>query len=264
MNILQNYCHSKNKVNLPSYLIACKEYNNFIDIDSELKIDGVIEYHRDLFNRILECESLHESAEIFDRYMKELFHLNEKIKNKPVNSYIKILRGWLFDSNRPEGAVLKGWVESRFGLIPTFHKGKITSLDCENYLRYLQERMKSEVSSNLIDHQFDLLYTYTQYCIKNFFRKYIPYITLYRGVNKIEEYEILEKKNNSYTLLINNISSFSLSREIAETFGDFIIEIKVPFTKIVFFQDVLPILKFSGEMEIIVIGGIYNAKISYF
>jgi len=28
--------------------------------------------------------------------------------------------GWMFNSNGFEGAVLKGWVESRFGIIPNF------------------------------------------------------------------------------------------------------------------------------------------------
>ena len=260
MSILQNYCHSNNKANLPAYLIACKEYNNFVDIDAELKIEGVLEYHKDLFNRIMECESIDEASHIFDRYMQELFNLSEK----HANSYIKVLRGILFDSNRPEGAVLKGWVESRFGLIPTYHKNKIPSVDSENYLIYLSDRMNNEASGNLIEYQLDLLYTYTQYIIKRFFKYFIPYTTVYRGLNKIDEHEILERNKNNYTLLLNNISSFSFSRDIAETFGDYIIEIKVPFTKIIFFHNVLPMLKFAGEMEVMVLGGIYNTKITYY
>lgn len=264
MEILQNYCHAKNKANLPSYLLACKEYNNFVDDSSELTIDGVLEYHRDLFNRILECENIAEAADIFDRYMTELFHLNEKVRGRYVNSYSKVLRGWLFDSNRPEGAVLKGWVESRFGIVPTFHKKKIESIESDAYYEYLKDRMNTHASSNLIEYQLDLLYTYTQFVIKRFFRKFIPYITLYRGVNSIEEYNVLEKNKNKLIILLNNISSFSMDREIADTFGDFIMEIKVPFTKIVFFHSVLPTIKFSGEMEIIVLGGVYETKITYF
>ncbi len=34
------------------------------------------------------------------------------------SSFLRLLKGSGFDSNGPEGAVLKGWVESRFGTAP--------------------------------------------------------------------------------------------------------------------------------------------------
>ena len=36
-----------------------------------------------------------------------------------------LLQGWGLDANGPAGAVLKGWVESRFGIVPIFHKAPL-------------------------------------------------------------------------------------------------------------------------------------------
>ena len=35
--------------------------------------------------------------------------------------YLRVVRGWAFDPDGREAAVLKGWVESRFGLMPRHH-----------------------------------------------------------------------------------------------------------------------------------------------
>lgn len=261
---MQKYCHITNKINYPSYLIISSKYNDFVDIDSGITIDGVLEYHPDLFNRVFECEDIKEASDIFIRYMEELFHLKEKIKGKYVNSYIKVLRGWLFDSNRSEGAVIKGWVESRFGIIPSFHKSVIKDAESVEYRIYLMERMGSNSSKNLIEHQFDLLYTFTQHAIRRFYKSFIPYVTLYRGFNNLDEFNILDTNGKEKYILLNNVSSFSISKDIAGTFGDYVLEVKVPFTKIIFFQDVLPTLRFSGEMEIMVVGGVFRGFISYF
>ena len=58
------------------------------------------------------------------------------------NSYLRFLRGWLFDSNSTEGAVLKGWVESRLGLPPLFHQEPIADIHSEAYFLYTVEKMK--------------------------------------------------------------------------------------------------------------------------
>ncbi|MBK8580260.1 MAG: hypothetical protein IPN78_19340 [Candidatus Accumulibacter sp.] len=38
-------------------------------------------------------------------------------------TYLRVVRGWAFDAESCEAAVLKGWVESRFGLCPRHHGG---------------------------------------------------------------------------------------------------------------------------------------------
>ena len=41
-------------------------------------------------------------------------------------SYLKLLQGWGLDSNSAAGAVLKGWVESRFGIVPVILLGAVS------------------------------------------------------------------------------------------------------------------------------------------
>ncbi|MBZ4642866.1 MAG: NAD+---dinitrogen-reductase ADP-D-ribosyltransferase [Deferribacteres bacterium] len=260
--IKQIYCHKINKANLPPYLLIDEGYNNAGD-DLSLLIDGVIEYHPDLFERITGCGDPVEASEIFLNYMNELFHLKEKVNGKYVNSYLKVLRGWLFDSNSKEGAVIKGWVESRFGIIPNFHKQKINSANDEAYYNYLMERMGSSSSKNLIEHQFDLLYTYNQYAIKTFFKNSKKLIKVYKGVNSLEEFFIKSEEKDRKIMMLNNVTSFTTDREIACTFGDYIIETEVHYTKIIFIPELFPLIKFFGESEIIAIGGFYNTRVCY-
>ena len=52
------------------------------------------------------------------------------------NSYLRFLRGWMMDSNSVEGAVLKGWVESRMGVTPYLHKIRIPGIHAEEYMNY--------------------------------------------------------------------------------------------------------------------------------
>lgn len=260
---LQNYCHSTNKINIPPFLIAYHGYNQSITEDSYVNIDGVLEYHRDLFNRISDCVDTSEASEIFVSYMDELFHLKEKVNNKYVNSYLKVLKGWLFDANRAEGAVIKGWAESRFGIIPSFHKEKIESTDDESYYIYLTERMGSYASKNMIEHQFDLLYTYNQYAIRRFLKSSIPRIKVYKGVNSLREFVIISENKKEKIMMLNNVTSFTTSKEIACTFGDYIIETEIPFTKVIFMPDLFPVIKFSGESEVISVGGFFHTVVSY-
>jgi len=55
-------------------------------------------------------------------------------------SYLKVLRGWAFDADGREGAVLKGWVESRFDLLTRHHGGPIRNFSCPAYWHYLEQR----------------------------------------------------------------------------------------------------------------------------
>src|SRR5689334_1271778 len=53
------------------------------------------------------------------------------------SSYMRLLRGWGYDSNSPEGAVIKGWVESRFGLLPTHHKQPLDAASADVWTTYV-------------------------------------------------------------------------------------------------------------------------------
>ena len=55
---------------------------------------------------------------------------SDKARKSLKNSYLRYLRGWMMDSNSIEGAVLKGWVESRMGLPPTLPQGADSRYPC--------------------------------------------------------------------------------------------------------------------------------------
>jgi NAD+--dinitrogen-reductase ADP-D-ribosyltransferase len=253
------YYHSTNKINIPAKLFISKEYNKGV---IPITIDGVLEYHMRLFESIALAGSITQASVIFESYMSQLFELEERVHGKKVGSYIRLLKSWLFDSNNSAGAVLKGWVENRFGLIPFFHAQPIPGLYSKEYYDYLQEMMNSRTNKNSMFSQLDLLYTYTQTIIKAYKRNHLPTITLYRGVNDLNDHFIIERySKRKYCIELNSLSSFTCEKEIAEQFGSRIFKIDVPYTKIIYFSDALPMRAFSGELEYLVMGGRYDVEI---
>ncbi len=177
------------------------------------------------------------------------------------NSYLRFLRGWLFDSNSIEGAVLKGWVESRLGLVPTFHRNKIADIHSEEYFQYMVDRMNGSSRTSAIFSQLDLLYEFIQYELRR--RKPdCQHLVLYRGVNDFEEHVILEKTDKtSYIMRLNNLNSFTADFERAWEFGSRVLQVAVPLPKIFFLCGILPKSLFRGEDEYLVFGGEYDVKV---
>jgi NAD+--dinitrogen-reductase ADP-D-ribosyltransferase len=80
-------------------------------------------------------------------------------------------------------------------------------------------------------------------------------------VNKLDAYEQMEGGTGGRPImLLNNLNSFSLSRERASEFGDSILEAEVPLAKIFFFTRLLPGL-LPSEDEIAVLGGLYEVTV---
>jgi hypothetical protein len=74
-----------------------------------------------------------EARGVFAHYMRETASLQRPIARRAerrtaATSYLKLLQGWGLDANGAAGAVLKGWVESRFGLVPAFPQGAAAAL----------------------------------------------------------------------------------------------------------------------------------------
>lgn len=252
------YYHSSNKINIPAKLFVSRQYNEGI---TPISIDGVKEYHGRLFKSVAETGSIADASVMFENYMTALFSLDEKVNGKKVGNYIRVLKSWLFDSNNSAGAVIKGWVENRFGLIPFYHAQAIPGLYTKEYYDYLQEMMNSGSNKNSMFSQLDLLYTYTQTIIKAYCENHVPTVTLYRGVNDLNDHIIISKTSKrKYCIELNSISSFTLEKEIAEQFGSKIIKAEVPYTKVVYFSEALPNRSFSGEMEYLIIGGRYDVE----
>lgn len=265
--------HSTNLVGVPTGLLASAAYN---DYPIPLRIAGVREMYRSLFEMLDQSESTGEAAEVFQDYMGLVFGLDAEQREKGAkgetprerrrfrSSYMRLLRGWGYDSNSPEGAVLKGWVESRFGLWPTYHKGPMDSVGSPGWVTYIEEKMSSRFHNNSIHTQLDLLYEFCQWASARYFSVGRKHLTLYRGVNDFAEHQLVERIDKRTVIVrINNLVSFSDDREVADQFGDYIIETHVPVTKVLFFNRLIPQAPLKGESEFLVIGGDYTVTATY-
>lgn len=256
-----------NRCNLPAVILGSLTFQQH---PAPLIIDGVHEFHGQLFTTLDKLSVDAERAENFMDYMRSAFLLDhpdqvgsqshQKRYRREKIDYLRLLRGWFFNPDGREAAVLKGWVESRFGLLPRNHNGPLRTANQDHYDRFLHERAAGLYNSNALESQLDLLYSFCQY---ESTRRHPQRdrIRLYRGVNRVDEYEILfSSSSESRCLLMNNLNSFTSSRERADEFGDSIIEADVPLTKLLYFPNLLPNLS-QSELEYLVLGGVYQVKV---
>ena len=256
-----------NHCNLPSFILGNLTFQQH---PAPLHLDSVEELHVELFRSLDGIDDCARRSENFQDYMRSCFlldHLDEAgfdphcrhRRNKA--DYLRMLRGWLFDPDAKEAAVLKSWVESRFGLLPRNHRGPLTDFSSMNYLNYLIDRSRGLYNTNALESQIDLLFTYCQYEL----RRHYPnqqHIRLYRGINHILEHEVLAQPDkHTYVLILNNLNSFTSNRERADEFGDFILETDVPLVKLLYIPGLLP-HTLRGEEEYLVIGGVYQVELS--
>jgi len=263
-------CLSLNRCNLPTVILGGLTYQAH---PVPLELDGIRPLHRDLFASLERTKSHLERARRFMDYMTAHFcigHLEEagmepghKSRKRVNANYLRMVRGWSFDSDGREGAVLKHWVETRFGLLARHHAGPLGGRDSEARHAYMHQAATGIYSTNAIEAQLDLLFVYCQYELAHQ-HAHARHLTLYRGINHIDEHEILERCGRGvYRVLLNNLNSFSASRERADEFGDYILEVAVPLPKIFFFNLLLPGM-LKGEDEFVVVGGVYEGAISTF
>lgn len=254
-----------NRCNLPAVVLGGLTFQRH---PSPLLLDGVAELHRDLFAR-LDAAPAAARGEVFRDYMTVHFQLEwpEQMgfagqkKGRIKANYIKTLRGWSFDTDSREGAVLKGWVESRFGLTPRWHGQPLRDSGGEAYRRYLEMRARGLYGTNALEAQLDLVYTYCQYELA---RRHAAarHVTLYRGINRLGDHEVLAEGAQGYhVLLLNNLNSFTCSRERACEFGDYILAVEVPLVKILFYCGLLPGV-LQGEDEFMAIGGVAEVSLA--
>ena len=257
-----------NRCNLPAVILGSLTYQAH---PVPLELDGIHPLHEDLFKLLQGIEAHAARAQRFMDYMTvhfRLAHLEDaglgpgRGKKKRINAnYLRMVRGWSFDSDEREGAVLKSWVETRFGLITRYHNGPLGEPDSDARHAYLCQVAAGIYATNSIEAQLDLLYTYCQYEIARQ-HPHARHLTLYRGVNHIDEHQVLEHcGRDRYHVLLNNLNSFTASRERADEFGDYILEVVVPLPKVFFFNRLLPGM-LKGEDEFVVIGGVYEVTIA--
>jgi NAD+--dinitrogen-reductase ADP-D-ribosyltransferase len=254
-----------NRCNLPAVVLGSLIFQQH---PSPLLIDGVAELHRDLFAR-LDAVPPALRAEVFRDYLTVRFRLEwpEEVglsgarKGRAKANWVRAIRGWSFDSDSREGAVLKGWVESRFGLTPRYHGEPLRDPSSEGYRRYLEMRSQGLYGTNALEAQLDLVYTFCQYELA-LRHTAARHVTLYRGVNRMADHEVLAKgAGGHHVILLNNLSSFTCSRERAGEFGDYILAVDVPLSKIFFHCGLLPGV-LQGEDEFLVVGGVVDVTLS--
>ncbi|ARE39944.1 NAD(+)--dinitrogen-reductase ADP-D-ribosyltransferase [Rhodovulum sp. P5] len=241
----------------------------FNETSDPLHIWGVTEMNRSLFAMLEGADDLTEAGEAFRAYMTGMFapdpeqQANTGSKHYRA-SFLRLIQGWGFDSNGPEGAVLKGWVESRFGVCPSYHKDIIDGPAGPAWTGYVEEKMSSRFHNNAIWVQLDLLFEFCQWAIRRFAFPGQTHLTLYRGVNDVDRHRIVERTGRRAAVIrLNNLVSFSADRDVAGCFGDRILTTRVPLAKIVFFNGLLPTKLLHGEREFLAIGGDYRVTMDY-
>ncbi|THF64681.1 NAD(+)--dinitrogen-reductase ADP-D-ribosyltransferase [Pseudothauera nasutitermitis] len=252
---------SYNRCNLPAEALASLAFQL---APAELELDGVLPLHHALFEHLSVVGDATTRAQLFMQYMAAHFLLGDAAAqgltegariDRSRLDYLRLLRGWLFDSEGREGAVLKGWVESRFGLLTGFHRAPLGDADCPARAAFERERAAGLYATGALEAQVDLLYAYAQYELAR-----QPdarrHLTLYRGVSGRDTLAPLERlADGRLVVVLNNLSSFSASRERAGEFGDRVLECAVPAAKILAHSRLLP-GRLQGEDEYLVIGGV--------
>jgi NAD+--dinitrogen-reductase ADP-D-ribosyltransferase len=254
-----------NRCNLPPVILGSLTYQR---LPVPLEIDGVRRSHADLFERLRRLPAAVDRAGQFIDYMAVHFRLHRPEdagwspgmrRDRSRADYRKLVRGWMFDPDSLEAAVLKGWVESRFGLVPRYHGRPIRRVSDESYLAYRESWATGLYNTNALEDQLDLLYTYGQYELHETCRDR-GHARLYRGVNRLDEHEVLSANGRNRTVVLNNLSSFTASRARADEFGGAILSADVPLAKIAFYSEMLPDM-LHGEDEFAVVGGVYEVEL---
>ncbi len=250
------------RCNLPPWAIACQAFQ---DDPQPLEIDGVRATDRRLFALLAATADPVQRGQVFHDYLSVKFRLHEWSQHQASaraslrHSYLRFLTNWGADSNGHAGAVLKAWVESRFGLRATYHQGRL-DVDPAAQARYAADRMRGSAQTFGVSMQLDLLYTF---CQDELARRHPDrrHLTLYRGTHDPEEYAVSDGAVHDATIVrLNNLSSFTSDREVAWEFGSSVWAVQVPLAKIVFFSGLLPRHLLEGESEFLVLGGEYRVQ----
>ncbi|MGZ0076636.1 NAD(+)--dinitrogen-reductase ADP-D-ribosyltransferase [Methylomonas sp. YC3] len=263
---ISQYSHSTNLIGMAT---ACVASHLFNDYPKPLHIAGTRESAPGLFEQLAGQTTLAECGRIFQDYMCVVFgfETEQRLRDDAEgrrryrNSYLRLIQDWGLDSNNAQGAVLKGWVESRFGLFPNYHKHQLNSFVSKDWITYIEEKMNSRYHNNCIYMQLDLLYEFCQWVIERFQVPAATHKILYRGVNALDDWVVTEQDKQHKIVRFNSIVSFTDRSTIASEFGGYVLEVAVPMVKLVFFNDLLPHHALRGEAEYLVIGGDYRVKV---
>lgn len=257
---------STNLVGIAPGLLGSTAFN---DHPLPLSIGGARQASRGLFALLDRCQSREQATEIFTHYMDIAFDLLPSGANglRRRSSYLGLLQGWGLDASSTAGAILKGWVESRFGLVPVFHRGPLLRFPSPAWIGYLEDKAASRHHNNNIQQQLDLLFEFCQWSLQRFGAPGqalgATHLVLWRGCNQIEAQSIERRGpgrrlGGPSLLRLNNIVSFTLSADDADCFGDRVFSVRMPLVKILLYPGLLPLLR--GENEVLALGGDYEVR----
>lgn len=268
--------YSTNLVGVPAPVLASTAFNVN---PPHLSIAGAREAQSGLFALLERSQDLNEARDMFAHYLVIAFGLRQPEPHELAtmgvseqrrwrSSWRKLLQGWGMDANSPAGAVLKGWVESRFGLVPGYHKAPLGRFPSPAWVAYLEEKAASRHHNNNIHQQLDVLYEFCQWALRRF---PLPgpatsdrHLRLWRGSTRCEEQVIAGRLQDRHcTVRLNNLVSFSLSHEEAACFGDWVFEVQVPHCKVLVFPGLLPGQVLQGEQEVLALGGDFEVVARY-
>ncbi|HEY0466454.1 MAG TPA: NAD(+)--dinitrogen-reductase ADP-D-ribosyltransferase [Polyangiaceae bacterium] len=245
---------------MPPWVIASLDFQKH---PRSLHIVGVRRDNRALFRRLSSIDDPAERGRVFDDYMNVKFYLHDweahesSARQSLKNCYLRFLRGWGIDSNSIEGAVLKGWVESRFGIRPTYHRGSVEA-GARSYLPFARDRMLGHARTNAMDSQLDLVF---EFCQSEARRRKISRLLLYRGTHDADQHRLGRRYGKrDYVVVLNNICSFSSDPERAWEFGTTVWQVEVPAQRICYFTGLVPRSVLRGEDEYLVLGGEHRVK----
>jgi len=257
--------YSTNSFGLPTALLASAAFNAH---PCRLRIHGTRETHGGLFRLLESCTTQQQAADVFSHYMTLQFSLDHpstdgrERPSRPAVCYLDLLRGWAVDSNGMPAAVLKGWVESRFGLIPAFHKERLGRFPSPAWIAYIEEKNHQRFHDHCINLQLDLLYEFCQWSLRRFRWPTARLVRLWRGSNDCAAQLVAGSLSDERCILrLNNLVSFSDARARAEEFGDWVIEADVPAVKLLFFPELLNGRILTSEREYLVVGGCYPVRL---
>ncbi len=250
---------SFNRCNVPPWVIASRHFDEH---PCPIEIQGVRDGNRALFAALDALDDPEARARRFDDWLSVRFQLHHWQEQATAaarralrNSYLRFLRGWGMDSNSVEGAVLKGWVESRMGIPPTFHHAPLGARDGDAWARYAADRTRGHAFTSAIEAQLDLVYAFTQYELARRLPGE-PRVTLWRGQNDLAAHDVVERLGRrEWVVRTNNLASFTDDRERAWEFGSVVLQASVAVPRIFFAGHLWPRSILKGEREFLVIGG---------
>jgi NAD+--dinitrogen-reductase ADP-D-ribosyltransferase len=300
--LLPRRWYSSNLVGVPAWVLASTEFNAH---PIALSIAGTRAAHPGLFSLLDRCSALSDASVVLVHYLDIAFGLRAPAAHEAAaldlaerrrwrSSWRKLLQAWGMDNASPAGAVLKGWVESRFGLVPTHHRQPLRRFPAPAWVTYIEEKSCSRLHNNHIHQQLDLLYEFCQWALMRFglpghAAAGAQHVRLWRGSTRCDEQLVAgrlsvprSERNASLpkgrdrvwggpalghgrhcTVRLNNLVSFSLSADDAGCFGDWVFETLVPTCKLLVFPGLLQGQLLQGEQEVLALGGDYEVVARY-